>query len=144
MRSTLRRNDVRSRVTPIWLQNRGSPAKTAGRYRVFPCRRSGRPNREGDRLTRMTGDPMLIPIVLAALTQAIPPATNAGARPALQEPLSATAAAKPEPWPPAGVFRPGGGVTAPKVTKQVRVSYTPDALRARVQGGVVLEAVVRA
>ena len=88
---------------------------------------------------------MLIPIVLAALTQAIPPATNAGARPARQEPVSTTAVAKPEQsWPPAGVFRPGGGVTAPKVTKEVRVSYTPDALRARVQGGVALEAVVRA
>ena len=87
---------------------------------------------------------MLIPIVLAALTQAIPPATNAGARPALQEPVSTTAVAKPEqPWPPAGVFRPGGGVTAPKVTKEVRVSYTTDAMRAKVQGGVALEAVVR-
>ena len=47
-------------------------------------------------------------------------------------------------WPPVGVFRPGPSVTAPKVTKEVRVSYTPDALRARVQGGVALEAVVRA
>jgi TonB family protein len=89
---------------------------------------------------------MLIPIVLAALTaEAIPAATNAGAWPALQEPVSRTAPAKPaQPWPPAGVFRPGGGVTAPKVTKEVRVSYTPDAMRARVQGAVALEAVVRA
>ena len=89
---------------------------------------------------------MLIPIVLAAITaQAIPPATTVGASPAVQEPVSNTAPAKPEqPWPPAGVFRQGGGVTAPKVTKEVRVSYTPDALRAKVQGGVALEAVVRA
>lgn len=89
---------------------------------------------------------MLIPIVLAALTaQAIPPATNAGASPALQEPVSTTVPAKPEqPWPPAGVFRAGGDVTAPKVTKEVRVSYTPDAMREKVQGGVALEAVVRA
>ena len=86
-----------------------------------------------------------MPIVLAALTQAIPLATNAGATPTLQEPVSTTAVAKPEqPWPPAGVFRPGGGVTAPKATKEVRVSYTPDAMRAKVQGGVALEAVVRA
>jgi protein TonB len=41
------------------------------------------------------------------------------------------------------VFRRGGGVTAPKVTKEVRVGYTPDAMRAKVQGGVALEAVVR-
>lgn len=89
---------------------------------------------------------MLVPIVVAALTvQAIPPAKDAGASPALQEPPSRTAPAKPErPWPPAGVFRPGGGVTAPKVTKEIRVSYTPDALRAKVQGSVALEAVVRA
>jgi len=89
---------------------------------------------------------MLMPIVLAALSaQTIPPATNAGPTSALQEPVSTTAVAKPEqPWPPAGVFRPGGGVTAPKVTKEVRVGYTPDAMRAKVQGGVVLEAVVRA
>jgi TonB family protein len=89
---------------------------------------------------------MLIPIVLAALTgQALPPASSAGASPALQEPVSKTAPSIPEqPWPPAGVFRPGAGVTAPKVTKEVRVSYTPDALRAKVQGGVALEAVVRA
>ena len=89
---------------------------------------------------------MLIPIVLAALTaQAIPPATKSGTAPALQEPVSNTAPAKPEePWPPAGVFRHGGGVTAPKVTKEVRVSYTPDAMRAEIQGGVALEAVVRA
>jgi TonB family protein len=89
---------------------------------------------------------MLIPIVLAALTaQAIPPATNTGASPALQGPVSTTAQAKPEQqWPPTGVFRPGGDVSAPTVVKDVRVSYTADALRAKVQGGVALEAVVGA
>ena len=89
---------------------------------------------------------MLIPIVLAALTaHAIPPATHAGALRAPQKPVSQTVEAKPEePWPPAGVFRPGDGVTAPKVSKEVHVSYTADALRAKVQGGVALEAVVRA
>ena len=86
---------------------------------------------------------MLIPIVLAVLTaQEIPPASNARPSTALQEP---TAPAKPQqPWPPAGVFRPGGGVTEPKVTKEIRVRYTPDALRARVEGTVGLEGVVRA
>ena len=88
---------------------------------------------------------MLIPIVLAALSAQVVPPSNAGPTSALQEPVSTTAVAKPEqPWPPAGVFRPGGDVTAPKVTKEVHVTYTPDALRARVQGGVALEAVVRA
>ena len=89
---------------------------------------------------------MLIPVLLAALTaQAVPPAPAVSASPAPQETVSKTAPEKPEqPWPPAGVFRRGGGVTAPKVTKEVRVSYPPDAARAKVQGGVALEAVVRA
>ena len=89
---------------------------------------------------------MFIPMVLAALTaQAVLPATNAGAWPSLQETVPKIAPAEPEqPWPPAGVFRPGGDVTAPKVTKEVRVSYTPDAMRAKVQGGAALQAVVRA
>jgi TonB family protein len=89
---------------------------------------------------------MLIPIVLAALSaQAILPTTNAASTSALQEPASTTAVTKPEqPWPPPGVFRPGGGVTMPKVTKEVHATYTPDALRAKVQGAVALEAVVRA
>jgi TonB family protein len=92
------------------------------------------------------GLPIFIPILLAAQTaQAVPPAPSGGASPALQEPAAKAAPSAPEqPWPPAGVFRPGGGVSAPKVTKEVRVGYTPDAMRAKVQGGVALEAVVRA
>jgi len=88
---------------------------------------------------------MLIPIVLVALTaQTIPPATNAGAPPARQEPVAKPASAKPEdPWPPAGVFRAGGDVKGAKVKKEVRAGYTPDAARAKVQGGVAMEAVVR-
>jgi protein TonB len=87
---------------------------------------------------------MLILIVLAALAaQASPPATKAYASPALQESVSKAAQAKPQLWPPPGVFRSGAGVTTPKVTKEVRVGYTPDALRTKVEGSVVLEAVVR-
>jgi protein TonB len=88
---------------------------------------------------------MLISIVLASMAaQATPPATQAVASPALLVATSQTAPAAPEqPWPPAGVFRSGVGVTAPKVTKEVRVSYPPDALRTKVQGSVGLEAVVR-
>lgn len=42
-----------------------------------------------------------------------------------------------------GIYVPGGGVSAPVLLTQVRPSYTPDALRNRVQGTVVLEAIVR-
>ena len=88
---------------------------------------------------------MHILIVLAALAaQPSPPATKADASPALQEPVSKAAPAKPEQsWPPPGVLRSGSGVTAPKVTKEVRVGYTPDAFRTKVEGSLALEAVVR-
>ena len=63
--------------------------------------------------------------------------------PITQAPVTQPAPATPEqPWPPAGVFRPGPGVTFPKITKDVRPSYTADAMRERVQGGVMLEAIV--
>src|SRR5262245_28339990 len=42
-----------------------------------------------------------------------------------------------------GVYRPGNGVLNPRVLKEVRPNYTSDAMRAKVQGVVVLECVVR-
>jgi TonB family protein len=42
-----------------------------------------------------------------------------------------------------GVYRPGNGVNLPKVLREVRPNYTSDAMRAKVQGVVVLECVVR-
>ena len=44
--------------------------------------------------------------------------------------------------PPPGVFRPGDDVKLPHVIKQVKPQYTVDAMRARVQGTVLLECVV--
>jgi TonB family protein len=41
-----------------------------------------------------------------------------------------------------GVYRPGGGVVPPALLKEVKPVYTPDALRLRIQGSVVLEAIV--
>jgi periplasmic protein TonB len=41
-----------------------------------------------------------------------------------------------------GVYRPGNGVTAPTLLSQVRPNYTPDAMRRRIQGTVVLEMIV--
>jgi TonB family protein len=45
-------------------------------------------------------------------------------------------------WPPAGVSRPGGDVTSPRLLEEIRPRYTPDAMRAKIQGSVLLEAVV--
>ena len=51
---------------------------------------------------------------------------------------------KPEQsWPPPGVFRPGVEVTPPKVIKEIAPHYTPAAMKAKVQGSVFIEAVVR-
>jgi protein TonB len=41
-----------------------------------------------------------------------------------------------------GVFRPGNGVTVPRVLREVRPTYTAEAMRAKVQGLVQLECVV--
>jgi protein TonB len=42
-----------------------------------------------------------------------------------------------------GVYRPGNGVTLPRVLREVRPQYTSDAMRAKVQGTVLLECIVR-
>src|SRR5207237_444697 len=42
-----------------------------------------------------------------------------------------------------GTYRPGNGVTTPRVLKEVKPQYTSDAMRAKVQGSVWLECVVR-
>ena len=40
-------------------------------------------------------------------------------------------------------FGPGTGVTMPRVLSEVKPSYTADAMRAKIQGAVVVEAIVR-
>jgi TonB family protein len=42
-----------------------------------------------------------------------------------------------------GVYRPGGGVIPPTLLLQVKPTYTAEALRARIQGSVLLEVVVQ-
>ena len=41
-----------------------------------------------------------------------------------------------------GVYRPGSGVTSPRPISQPKPQYTPDALRAKIQGVVYLDCVV--
>ena len=41
-----------------------------------------------------------------------------------------------------GVYRPGSGITTPRVIREVKPAYTPDALRAKIQGEVWLDCVV--
>jgi len=55
-------------------------------------------------------------------------------------PSSPSAAATPA-LPP-GAVRPGNGVTMPKIVQQVKASYTPQAVRAKITGVVMVECVV--
>ena len=58
---------------------------------------------------------------------------------------NAGAQATPDtPWPPAGVFRVVQGMTAPKIIKNARPNYPPEAMRAKIQGRVQMEIVVQA
>jgi periplasmic protein TonB len=41
-----------------------------------------------------------------------------------------------------GVYRPGNGVTTPRIVRQVRPAYTSEAMRAKVQGTVLLQCTV--
>jgi TonB family protein len=43
-----------------------------------------------------------------------------------------------------GVYRPGSGVSTPRIVREVKPQYTPDALRAKIQGEVWLDCVVLA
>jgi TonB family protein len=47
------------------------------------------------------------------------------------------------PWPPDGVYRITGGVTAPRLIKSARPDYPGDAMRAKIQGTVKMEAVIK-
>ncbi|MGE0449105.1 MAG: energy transducer TonB [Vicinamibacterales bacterium] len=42
-----------------------------------------------------------------------------------------------------GVYQPGNGVTLPRIVREVKPAYTSDAMRAKVQGTVLLQCVVR-
>ena len=42
-----------------------------------------------------------------------------------------------------GVYKPGPGVSAPVLVREVRPQYTPDAKAAKIQGVVTLECVVK-
>ena len=81
-------------------------------------------------------------LVVVALVASVAPVALAGAQ---QAPAaSAAQPASDTPWPPAGVLRPGPGITAPKLTKSARPNYPPEAMRAKVEGRVKMEMVVQA
>ena len=81
---------------------------------------------------------MLASIALAILVAHAPLTAQA-----TRQPESPAQATPEKPWPPVGVFRQGDGVTLPRIIKQTRPHYRAYALKARVQGGVMMEAVVQ-
>jgi TonB family protein len=83
---------------------------------------------------------MLGPIVIAVLVAH----ALASAEPsAFQQPAPPTGKATAETtWPPIGVTRLGAGVTAPRLIKEAKPKYRAEAMRAKIQGNVQLEAVV--
>lgn len=83
---------------------------------------------------------MLVPIVLTILVAS---ACAAGQSSAPQlPPASPSQPPVDTPWPPAGVYRQGAGVTTPRLIKPVYARYLPEAMRKGVQGSVLLEAVI--
>jgi protein TonB len=85
---------------------------------------------------------MLVPVVIAVLVAAaqVLPQTSA----VQQTPPPAAKTQADAPWPPIGVSRMSPGVTAPRLIEDVKPRYSPEAMQAKIQGSVSLEAVVQA
>jgi TonB family protein len=84
---------------------------------------------------------MLASLVLVSFVALAAPAASAQP-PAVEVAAQQPTAPAPKPWPPEGVFRPGPGIVSPKVVKHPHPSYTPEAMRAGLEGEVFMEAVV--
>ena len=82
----------------------------------------------------------LLSLLLAGVVGA-PQATQAPAQPAAVSPAQAPSE---KPWPREGVLRIRDGVTAPKVIYEAKPRYTAEAMRARLEGTVEVQAVVEA
>ena len=62
---------------------------------------------------------------------------------AQQPPAGTQAPGADKPWPPDGVIRLDKTVTAPKLIRETKPRYTDDATRAKIQGVVHVEVVVK-
>jgi TonB family protein len=77
---------------------------------------------------------------VVAVSFLIAACSGGSSSPATQpSPTSPTAPSRPA---PEAVYEPGNGVSTPTVVREVRPSYTPQALAAGIQGSVLLAAVV--
>ncbi len=85
---------------------------------------------------------MLATVVLAVLLVHLPVQVSNAPRPLHQASLAPDPLKPEQPWPPPGVYRANGEVSSPKVTKQVPPNYSAAAMKAKVEGSVLMEAVV--
>jgi TonB family protein len=86
------------------------------------------------------GGPMSMVVILpdGSIVEPQAASSDGPARPATPPAASQASATEPS----TGAFRPGSGVTYPKLVHDVRPQYTPEALKAKISGNVVLECVV--
>lgn len=59
-----------------------------------------------------------------------------------QERISTSSPSQPAEWPPPDAVRPGSGVTVPRLVHEIKPRYTVEAMKAKIQGFVLLESVV--
>ena len=64
--------------------------------------------------------------------------------PGSQQPTATAQTSAEKPWPPEGVRRPGADVKAPRIVKDVKPRYTREAMAAKIEGNVQMEAIVQA
>src|SRR5262245_27499304 len=85
---------------------------------------------------------MLVSLAFVALVANAPPVALADGQ---ETPGGSAAQSAPDtPWPPMGVFRVVQGITAPRMIKSARPNYPPEAMRAKIQGRVMMEMIVQA
>lgn len=82
-------------------------------------------------------------VVSIAVTCGAVVVSHAGIAAFPQQPPAPAAQTPPEqPWPPAGVVRLDSGIAAPRLIKESKPRYTDNARRAKIEGVVIVEAVV--
>jgi TonB family protein len=86
------------------------------------------------RVERIFGDP--------SETSAIPSLTTETTRDVVRPPVESPVPFGPDDTPPPGVYLPGNGVTMPRILRQASPAYTASARRARIEGPIILRAIV--
>lgn len=84
--------------------------------------------------------PMVLSLVLAYA--AVPVPANSQAAGGQQPPATGQETTPEKPWPPAGVFKSGAGVSSPRLIRETKPKYTPEAMRNRIEGIVEMQVII--